>query len=271
MRAIVTGSEGFIGKQLTAKLRNEGHKVLTHDTANWPKQGPFPPAGIEFKHYDVIYHLGALSGVDQCAKSYSKCLLHNVLSTARWAQAAGELNARFVFASSVAAELNDNRCRTIYGASKAAAETLCRTYEECFNTKVTILRIANVYGPGSIEKNSVVAKMMRDALLEDEVELHSEGLQKRDFVYIDDVVTAFLEAPKSGVFAVQTDVLTRVKEIAYFVQDKTGASIRSQTREPEPLRKPAKAIDVLPISTGYTLLGDGLSNTWNYFRRVLNV
>lgn len=271
MKAIVTGSEGFIGKRLVARLEKEGHKVRTHDTVNWPKQGPFPPAEIEFEQYDVIYHLGALSGIDQCMKNYNRCLLHNVLSTARWAQTAAELNARFVFASSAAADFIDGSCSTVYGAAKEAAESLCRTYARCFNSKVTILRLANVYGPGSIEKTSVVAKMMRDAVLEGEIELHSGGQQKRDFVYVDDVVTAFLEAPKSGLFTVQTGVLTPIEEIAYFVQDLTEVPINSQPDKPTRAWSPAKAIDVLPISTGYTLRADGLRRTWDYFRRTLNV
>lgn len=271
MRAIVTGSEGFIGKLLVTRLKEDGHEVRGHDTIYYPEQGASPPQNIDYERYDVVYHLGAISGVAQCADGYTRCLLNNVLSTAKWAETAAKVGARFVFASSAAAASCGEYCDTLYGSSKYAAETLCRTYGKVNNTDVTILRFSNVYGPGSVKKTSVVAKMFKDAFSSGRIEMHDSGLPRRDFVYVDDVITALLESPPSGLYAVRTNTLTPVGDVASMVRGLTGGHIFNKLTQHQRAFDFNTADAALPISTGYKSLRDGLRLTHDYFRRLLNV
>ena len=57
-----------------------------------------------------------------------------------------------------------------------------------------MLRFGNVYGPGSIHKSSIVAKFIRQALNKETLEIYGDGTQTRDFIYIDDLISALLRA-----------------------------------------------------------------------------
>ena len=77
-----------------------------------------------------------------------------------------------------------------YGASKLAGEGYCSAYFRTYGIETIALRFGNIYGPGSMHKNSVVAKFIKQSLNGETLEIYGDGKQTRDFIYIDDLIQA---------------------------------------------------------------------------------
>jgi hypothetical protein len=124
----VTGHEGFIGSQLK------------------PGEGK------------VIVHLDAITGIGEAAGQPHNTFQRNVGITADWLEEARTEGYKMVFASSAAAATPTNP----YAASKAMSEMWCEVYRKTYGVHVSILRFANVYGPGSQYKTSCIAQERGD-------------------------------------------------------------------------------------------------------------
>lgn len=197
MRIGVTGAKGFMGTHLLNALKGRGTVVTL------PRRNGLP-GKRELKRFvtdtDLIFHLG---GVNR--DTDEEILNGNILATSRLLDAVlkdGKPSARIVFASSSQVytlanckapirETGKTNPDTVYGVSKQSAEYLIRNSGIPF----VILRIANVYGPGCRPNyNSVVATLCCRAIKGLPLVINGNGKQCRDFVYIEDVVQAFMLA-----------------------------------------------------------------------------
>jgi len=181
------------------------------------------------KGVDVIVHLAANTGVGPSVEDPRSDCLANVIGTFNYLEAARLNNVpRFIFASSGAPageveppiheELPPHPVSP-YGASKLAGEGYCSAYHKSFRVDTVALRFGNVYGPGSVHKNSVVAKFIRRALEGKPLEIYGDGSQTRDFIYIDDLIKAVLQAATMSdvggeTFQIATSRETTVGEMA---------------------------------------------------------
>lgn len=179
---------------------------------------------------DVIVHLAANTGVQPSIEDPRKDCLTNVIGTLNFLEAARHRGVRrFVFASSGGTVIGDGEPpiheemvphpKSPYGASKSACEGYLSAYHGSFGIDTVALRFGNVYGPGSSHKNSVVATFVRNALGGRTLEIYGDGVQTRDFVYIDDLIDAIVlaaEVPGVGgtVFQIATGSETTVNELA---------------------------------------------------------
>lgn len=177
---------------------------------------------------NVIVHFAANTGVGPSVEDPRSDCMVNVLGTFNYLEAA-RINkvSRFIFASSgaPAGEVDPPIHEELpphpvspYGASKLAGEGYCSAYNKTFGIDTIMLRFGNVYGPGSLHKNSVVAKFIRKALAAETLEIYGDGGQTRDFIYIDDLIDAVLLAtttPEIGgeVFQIATNKETTVGEM----------------------------------------------------------
>ena len=195
MRIGVTGASGFIGSHLTRALKKYGEVVAL-------PRGKSLPSLAHLKSFvtgvELFFHLGGVNrGTDQ------EILTGNVTGTLRLLEAIqkyGESSARIIFASSAQVYRLKNRVakiseasalqpESVYGVSKKSAEDLIRISDLPY----TILRMTNAYGPGCHpDYNSVVATFCHRAKNKTPLEINGQGKQNRDFIYIDDVVRAFL-------------------------------------------------------------------------------
>jgi UDP-glucose 4-epimerase len=181
---------------------------------------------------DVLVHLAASTGVGPSVEDPRRDCLANVLGTLNCLEAARRAGVRrFVFASSgaplgaVEPPLHEDKAprpASPYGASKLAGEGYCSAYWRSFGLETVALRFGNVYGPGSDRKSSVVAAFIRRALVGQPLEIYGDGTQTRDFIFVDDLVRAILEAahvPGIGgeIFHIATARETTVGEIAQLV------------------------------------------------------
>jgi len=242
---------------------------------------------------DAIVHLAANTGVAPSVHDPRKDCEVNVFGTLNYLESARHNNVkRFVFASSGAPvgkvdppihEELAARPVSPYGASKLAGEGYCSAYWECFGIETVALRFGNVYGPRSLHKNSVVAKFVKDALLNGQIEVHGDGCQTRDFIFIADLVDAVVKASTSPgiggeLFQIATSQETSISELAKIVckalAEITGKAIRVDHGRrrlgdvPRNYSDTRKASRLLGWESRFTLT-QGLQNTIPYFVSAL--
>lgn len=196
-----------------------------------------PPSGVELvigdivdselaksvsQGCDVIVHLAANTGVEPSVNDPRKDMMTNIIGTFNYLEAA-RLNKtlKFIFSSSgaPAGEVVPPIHEEIplhpvspYGASKLAGEGYCSAYKKTFDIDTVSLRFGNVYGPGSINKLSVIAKFISQALDGKILKIYGDGLQTRDFIYIDDLIQAIMLSITSSNVGGETFQIANNKE-----------------------------------------------------------
>jgi len=223
MRVGITGASGFIGSHLLRALERQADVVVTA----FHRPHPARPATVReiipfVKDKDLIYHL---AGVNRGGEA--DLVAGNVMGTFNLIQAVQTASkpVRIIFASSAQVyrpprqtlplrETHAAEPATLYGVCKKTAEDLLRLS----GLDYSLLRLTNVYGPGCRPNyNSVVATFCHRAANRLPLTVNGSGRQGRDFIYIDDVVQAFLLAAeqrgKSAVYNVGSGRVTSLKTI----------------------------------------------------------
>jgi UDP-glucose 4-epimerase len=296
---LVTGGGGFIGANLVRLLLQQGRCVTVFD-----KQLPDQPRYLEglpitfvegdildvalvhnvVAEHDSIVHLAAQTGVPSSLTDPRRDCEINVIGTLNLLEVARQRGvSRFVFASSnaplgrqapPATEDKAPLPLSPYGASKLAGEAYCLAYHGSWNVGTVVLRFANVYGPFSAHKRSVVAKFFEDILATGKIVIDGDGQQTRDFVYVGDLCHAImlaLESDVSGeVFQIATGVETSIVDLARLVQAVMGCAV---TVDYGPSRRGDIRQNYSRIQKVHTMLGwepqtaliDGLRATWEWY------
>lgn len=237
MRVLVTGGLGFIGSNLVRRLLADGAEVRVVDALRpgdggnrFNLDGILPDvevlegaledlsvAGRAVAGCEVVYHLaGKVSHVDSLTRPLED-LIDNAGSTAVLLQAcrSRQPNARIVLAGTrqvygtplrlPVSEEHPLRPPDYNGVSKIAAEFYARVAAERLGLSTSVLRLTNVYGPRQLvahSRASFTGWLVRKALRGETIQLFGTGRQRRDLLYVDDVVEAFLLAasrvPGSG-------------------------------------------------------------------------
>ncbi len=308
MRALVTGGCGFIGSRLAAALIAEGYEVRCLDNLSEGRrealtdQADLIEADLRdreavaaaAKGSDVIFHKGAVRSIPKSVADPEEANAVNLGGTLNVLLAARDENARVVFASSSSiygdqgngpqSESQPPAPRSPYAASKVGAEGYCRAFTGTWGVPTISLRYFNVYGPGQdpeSEYAAVVPKFIAACLEGRRPVIHGDGMQRRDFTYIDDVMTANLRAAIAS-DAVQgecvnigggrtpTTIVGLLEEIA-----------RQTDAHPDPIWEPARAGDIrhsqADVAKARRLLGyapqfdlrAGLERTIAWFRAGL--
>jgi len=297
-RVLVTGGAGFIGRAVVAALRERGVPVTVVD-----REAPDPGwdegvtvvtgdlaeqevciAAFETRPRAVI-HLAAMTSVLRSVDAPMRTFAENVTITQVLLELSrGSGVGQFVMASTnaVVGDVGTStitadlplRPLTPYGGTKAAAEMLLSAYSGSYGLSTAALRFTNVYGPGMSHKDSFVPRLMRAAVTGTGVRVYGDGLQRRDLVYIDDVVAAVLLALDNGYDGpaiVGSGSSVSVLELVEAARVATGSPIPAEHVDAPAGEMPAVVVDVSASadSLGYkptVSLTDGLSRTWQYFR-----
>jgi len=238
---------------------------------------------------EIIVHLAGNTGVGPSVEDPRQDCLNNVIGTLNYLEAARANGVkRFVLASSGAPvgeatpPVHENQvCRPVspYGASKLACEGYCSAYARTFGVDTVALRFSNVYGPGSIHKNSVVASFTKRALAGEALVIFGDGAQTRDFLYIDDLIDAIIKAStRDGIggeiFQIATNSENSVAALADLLagvlKDKALGAVQVNN---QPVRRGDVLRNFADTSKARRMLGwtpttdlnEGLSKTVSYF------
>jgi UDP-glucose 4-epimerase len=222
MKTLITGVAGFLGSALAAKLVEEGHEVIGLDDLSSGKEDAIP-AGIQFELGDImdrptlwtllqgvecVYHLAARVAVRESILYPREYNSTNVGGTVSVMEAMRDVGVkRVVFTSSgavygaqVAQPLHEDLVPapdSPYAVSKLSAEYYVKTIGQLWGIETVTLRIFNAYGPGQhlpADHPPVIPYYLRQATKGGSLIVHNSGTQTRDFVYLDDVVSALLQA-----------------------------------------------------------------------------
>lgn len=302
MKILVTGGCGFIGRTLVPNLVRTDHIVRVLDNGSIGVFAFPMDLGVEIlngdvrdpvvaaratRNIDAVVHLAAQTGVLPSIQDPETDYQVNVQGTFVMLEAARhQAVERFIFASSSAVlgeveppidESKPPRPRSPYGASKLAGEAYCSAYHQAFGLQTVSLRFANVYGPYSDHKTSVVAQFMRAVLDSGVLTIHGDGGQTRDFIHVGDLCAAInlaLTANVSGeTFQIATGIETRIADLAQQIIRLSGrvdARIIHAQAQPGGIRHNYSSIDKARQQIGFTpiiSLPDGLTSTLEWYRQ----
>jgi UDP-glucose 4-epimerase len=309
VRTLVTGAAGFIGSTLVDRLLADGHTVIGVDDLSSGRSENLGPAersaDFEFAKADivnadliglladtrpeVIFHLAAQISVRRSVDDPQFDASVNVVGTVRLAEAARRAGVRKVvhtssggsiygtppyYPTSEAVPIDPT---SPYAASKVAGEVYLNTFRNLYGLECSHVAPANVYGPRQDPHGEAgVVAIFSQALLSGRpTKIFGDGTDTRDYVFVDDVVDAFVrasgEAGGGQRFNVGTGVETSVRQLHTAIASAVGTP-----DEPEfhPPRLGDLKRSCLDISRAESVLGwrpnvkldDGVARTVEFFR-----
>jgi UDP-glucose 4-epimerase len=280
MRTLVTGGAGFVGSNLVDALLDRGDEVTVLDDLSTGRRANLEDALargatlvegdirdgatvrelVEGARPEVIHHLAAQIDVRRSVADPRFDLDVNVGGTLELLDAARTAGTpRFAFASTGGAIYGEGEGRPLpfdegaeclpdspYGQSKLGAEGYVALYRRLHGLGAVSLRLGNVYGPRQdpLGEAGVAAIFAGDLLDGRTPTVYGDGTQTRDYVYVGDVVAAFLAAADSdvaGVFNVGTGIETNVLDLG-------GALARAAGVEFEPQHAPRRLGEVQRVA-----------------------
>ncbi len=271
MVSIVTGGSGFIGSRLVRALKERGEDVINIDLS----------AGRDLLDVELllklckehkptaIYHLAANKNARATGEEATSVLEVNVAGSASLLYAlysnCMDSIKRFVFASTGGALFDikqgekakpDDKPtpKGIYGFSKLVDEYIFSGFSKTYNDagiEFSTLRLANVYGWEIRKHKNVVAKWLELAYKGETLKVYNTLDMYRDYVYVDDVVEAFLKAPR-GVWHISTGEPRSLAEVI---------SIISKVMGKEPMYEIIKT-NSSSIEVNYSALDPSSAKDW---------
>jgi UDP-glucose 4-epimerase len=252
IKSIVTGGAGFIGSNLVDQLIALEHEVIVIDNESATTNSQFyynkstvynklDVADYDairplFNGVDYVFHLAAESRIQPAILNPLLAVRTNTVGTATVLQCAREAGVKKVVYSSTSSgyglintppleETMRDDCLNPYSVSKVSGEKLCKMYTDLFGLSTLTFRYFNVYGPREPAKGPyapVVRLFLRQKSAGESLTIVGDGLQRRDFTHVNDVVKANILAMTSdqtGLFNIGTGKNHSVLELAKMISD----------------------------------------------------
>lgn len=211
LRVLISGGTGFLGQHLVRRLLalEADITVLVRDQSRLDDASG---KGVEFCNADVrnynqvqraiaatqpqiIFHLAAV-GANKPFMDEELVLrvnLHGTLNILRAVRCLDLKKLDRIITLGTSYEYGESGeldPRNVYAASKVAAWAFCRTYQCAYDLPIVVPRLFNVYGPGQ-NGRALIPSAIRAALADQDFPM-TPGAQRRDFIYVDDVIEGLL-------------------------------------------------------------------------------
>lgn len=309
-RVLVTGGAGFIGSHVCEALRRQGREVVVLDDLSTGSEQNLAGLDVELQQGSVadpaavalamrgvrkVVHLAALPSVARSVEAPLATHHACATGTVTVLDAARRQQARVVYAGSSSAYGDQDVERkheglreaplSPYAAAKLAGELYCRSFARVYGLPVVVTRFFNVFGPrqpADSPYSGVVAAFCRALLDGRAPRIDGDGLQSRDFSYVEDVVHGVLRCLDAGTPGCETVNLaygqaTTVREL-YDQLRRLALALPGAASAPEPLTAPPRTGDVrhslADVSHANAVFGfaprvgfaEGLKRTFDWYR-----
>jgi UDP-glucose 4-epimerase len=241
LRILLTGSAGFIGSKLSFKLLKEGIEVVGVDNfyPNYDRKIKLANLNtlldknnftfyelsldsdiekLDFNNIDAVFHLSALPGVRKSwGESFFEYTNNNIIATQQILEKIKKHpHIRIVYASSSSIygetepiPFNEKSSlpnpKSPYGVTKLAGEHLFDLYSSQYGIESTILRLFTVYGPHQ-RPDMAFHRFLLKIHREEKIEIYGSLEYYRDYTYIDDVVTAFINVLENDLWGEKLNI-----------------------------------------------------------------
>ncbi|KYC53466.1 MAG: ADP-L-glycero-D-mannoheptose-6-epimerase [Candidatus Methanofastidiosum methylothiophilum] len=239
---LVTGGAGFIGSHLVEELVTKGNEVIIVDNLHtgsldnitkYIKDIEFinkDTGGIilkDIKDIDGIFHLG-ISSSSPMYKENPSLVGKAINDFINMLNLSKTLNLKMVWASSSSIyngnsipwkEDMDIFVKDFYTEARYAMERLASLHHDWYGTKSIGLRFFSVYGPNERSKGkyaNLVSQFLWDMKVDKSPIIYGDGEQRRDFIYVDDIISGIISAYKSNI---DHDILNLGTGISYSLND----------------------------------------------------
>ncbi|MGV8124318.1 MAG: NAD-dependent epimerase/dehydratase family protein [Candidatus Xenobiia bacterium LiM19] len=227
---LVTGSQGFIGRALTARLKNSGFRVLEFNTS----EGNIAQQGSLNLYIDEpinhTFHLSAKTFIPDSWESPIDFFHTNVIGTSCILDFCKTKKSPLTYISTYVygnperlpqAEEDPVSINNPYTLSKYLAEQICQFYASNFDMKITVFRPFNVYGIGQSQK-FLIPEILHQAMHENAIKVKDLS-PRRDYIYLEDLIDALLctinPASKFALYNIGSGRSLSVKEVAETILD----------------------------------------------------
>lgn len=298
---LLLGGGGFLGQALAQALLNNGyaisrldsrpmHSMREHDhvfvgdLANPDFTGPL------VRNCDTLIHLASATTPSTSAASPSMEAQANIVPTLRLLELAQQTDLRHLIFISSGGTVYGNPVRlpamesdpltplSYHAAGKVALESFLHTYQHLSDKVVTILRPSNLYGPEQPLRSGfgIIRTMLENVRTGQPLTIWGDGQNVRDYLYIDDMVTACCQLIERGcdseTFNVGAGIGTSINRLHQIIEKLVGGSIPVQYL-------PARSLDVRAITldsskliraTGWAPavnLEEGIARTWKWLNQ----
>jgi len=280
--SLVTGGCGFIGSHIVDKLITLGNEVRVIDDLSaqeneefyynekatyWKKDISKDDCSNIFNNVDYVFHLAARSRIQPTIENPGACFDVNVVGTQRvleWSRLNSVKKLIYSSTSSLYGQQNSipfqpnmpPYCLNPYSMSKWMGEQVCKLYFQLYDLNSIVLRYFNVYGPREPIKGQyapVIGLFKRQSAEGERITIVGDGLQRRDFTYIEDVVNANICSIESNIdhkiYNVGTGKNYSIIEIADMINN--GNGIEHISERPAEVRETLADITKTEVDLGW--------------------
>ena len=308
---VVTGGAGFIGSHICRALLRQGHGVRVVDNFStgrlenlaqaldqYPSQCEICEQDIRqlgelkklFQGAATVYHQAAMTSVQKSVEDPLECTSINVEGILKVLLAARDAGVRkVIFASSTAVYGNSEILPkheemkpdpvSPYAVTKYMGELYCNIFSEIYQLPTLGLRYFNVFGPNQdpeSEYAAVIPRFISRALSGQNPIIYGDGEQSRDFIFVDDVVSANLVAAESSIQGKSLNIACgqgfAINALVEILGEILGLELTAEHQPPRPAEVRHSVAD---ISLAGQLIGfhpgisfrEGLRQTVEWFQK----
>lgn len=302
-KILVTGGAGFIGSHLVKALVNQGHQVAVVDNLVHGNNKHLP-WNVGFINLDIrdkglirtfrktsatlVYHLAAQQDVGKADNDPQYDASVNILGTLNVLECCRRTGVRrIIYADSVAGFGEPQKLpipathvrdpQSFYGISKHTIEHYLKAYQRYFGLEFVGLVLANVYGPRQdpFGEGGVVAIFAHRMIHKKDVFIYGDGKQTRDFIFVKDVVGAFVKAQRSKAnrfHMIGTGIKISIHELFHLMKNLSGYEKQAIYKSLRLGDVKDSVFDVKETALAFRWkarfsLDNGLRKTLDYFRK----
>jgi len=252
---LVTGSTGFLARHLVPELLGKGAKVVGISLEKSPNQNlkNFSYINLDLKDKDrlkdaikkirpqKIFHLAAYPDKEPTFENTDECIQNNIQGTLNLIHALDNIeydsfinigSYKEYSGSNVPFKETDALFPvSSYAISKACTEMFCKAYHQIYGLPIISLRFSTIYGPGQPYQN-LIPYLVKSCLAKSQLKL-TKGAQKRELIYISDIIDALVSASSSRnahgeIINIGTNKEYSLREIVNLVLKLTNSKIKPQ-------------------------------------------